>query len=125
MTRGREEHFLSILGAYAALAGLGIVVLIWTSSLSLWCRSEDKVGIVGMGVLVVWSLHAIIVDEFGLDKTVGEWVWALNPFSIIELLDYPPGVLGVLTVAIAQIVLAIILWVWAMRRFGSISRKPL
>jgi hypothetical protein len=117
---GREISVGSVLTIYAAIVGLGMVIFFWTFSFGLLCRSEEKVGLVGAGILLGCFIHAVIVDEFRLDRQIGEWVWSVNPFSIIELLE---GDAGLLNVVVVQTALVIVLCLWAKRRFRVIVQR--
>jgi hypothetical protein len=117
MTRGREESLSRVLHVYVAMIALAVLMLTWTTCLGGLSRSEARVGMTGLAILVGWWLWAVMIEA---GEIAGARMWAMHPFAVIELLE---GGGELLSTAVMQTVTVAGLWVLGAWRFGRIGRK--
>lgn len=118
MTRGREESLSRLLYVYVAMIALAVLMLTWTTCLGGLSRSEGRVGMIGLAILVGWWLWAVMIR---LGETAGACMWAIHPFAVIGLLEGGGELLS--TTVMMQTVTVAGLWVLGAWRFGRIGRK--
>jgi hypothetical protein len=121
---GRELPTARLLATYVAFSAFGVLVLAWSLLIGIRCPRDDLYILVNIVVLVAWCVQGLIVDEFELTRRLGQWVWNMNPFALIELLDGPsPTVQECLLVITVQGVVLLGLGYGVWFRFNRINRR--
>jgi len=121
---GRELPVSRLVAGYMALLAFCTAIFAWSLFMGIHCRREDLYLLMNTVVLVSWCVQGLIVDEFELTDRLGQWVWNMNPFSLIELLDGPsPAVQACLRVVAVQGVVLFGLGYGIWFRFNRINRR--
>ena len=121
---GRELPTSRLIGSYMALLAFSTLIFAWSLFIGIRCRREDLYLLMNIVVLVSWGVQGLIVDEFELTRRLGQWVWNINPFALIELLDGPsPSVQECLQVVTVQgaVLLGLGFGIWL--RFNRLNRR--
>lgn len=84
---GRELSTADVVGRIAVIAGFGLVLFVWQLLAGLRCRQEETYILVSAIIFGFWILQGVVVDELYLPQRVGQWIWAMNPIAILELID--------------------------------------
>jgi len=121
---GRELPYSRLIASYMALLVFSTLIFAWSQFIGIRCRREDLYLLVNIVVLATWCVQGLVVDEFELTRHLGQWVWLMNPFALIELLDGPkPTVHECLQVVAVQGVVLLGLGYGIWLRFNRISRR--
>jgi hypothetical protein len=84
---GRELTTTDLAGRITVITCFGAVLFAWQLLAGLRCRREETYILASAIVVGCWIMQGLIVDEWSLTARLGQWIWAMNPIAIAELLD--------------------------------------
>jgi len=84
---GRELPASYLAGGTAAMIAFGVILFAWQLLAGLRCRREETYVLASAIVLGGWIMHGLVVDEWNGTQYLGRWIWAMNPFAVVELMD--------------------------------------
>ncbi len=86
----RELPNTELVSGLLLLAVFCTLLFFWQVLAGLRCRRPETYTAIAIGVLGLWMVFGWAVDEYRIDHRLGDWVWWINPFAVIELLDAWP-----------------------------------
>lgn len=117
VTVGARELSLAFMWfSYAVLLCFSMMMYLWQVFVGLSVKRPDVYAAVCVAVLGFWMIHGLLVDEYAHGTALEPWLWKINPFALVELLDawIYRSVTEVWTVILVQIVIAVgligVLW---------------
>ena len=116
----RELAWGELLGLYAMAMGTTLVMFSWLTAVAIRQPSEARAALVGIAVVVGWSLLVGIAEMLRTEvmnvSDLEHWIGASSPFGFIIIKeDHVPrlAVLGLQLLSMA------LLWTWSARRIGK------
>ena len=133
---GRDMSTGHILHLGLAIMWIAANVVVWTVALSVTQRTEGRVGMVGMAIIIAWFMHIMLwgrmMNPSFLDGTWTDVFFAINPCAVMDPIhaigsNAPAVILSRewvrLVCLLAQgVLLLVLLWWWACRRFSLMGR---
>jgi hypothetical protein len=117
---GREMSAGAMAGMFARTLLATLSLFFWMFALSVRLPTETRAALVAVGVLVSWLIVSLGLYGAGPRGTEPSLLWATDPFFLFFIGTGSQS--SVLAVAICmQAIIALALWLWAVRQFG----KPL
>lgn len=83
----RELPEVELVSAFAFLGLFCTVLFLWQILSGIKCRRPETYVAIAIFVLGFWMVFGFVVDEYQIDHRMGDWIWWINPFAVIELLD--------------------------------------
>ncbi len=84
---GRETSVADLAGTMAVMATFGALLFLWQLLAGLRCRREETYILASAIVVGFWIVHGLVVDEWELTQSLGQWVWTINPISVAAMFD--------------------------------------
>ncbi len=116
----REMAWSTMAEIYALATLTSISMFTWLTAAGIRQPSEARAGLAGIGVITAWVLIMVLSTLFpfrGADgMTHVEWVGAFSPFGLLVLID---GNRPTAVVIAIQVVVLMLVWLWAARRIGK------
>jgi len=72
---------------YVVVLGFSVVLYLWQILAGLGAKRQETYAVTCAAVLGVWMTQGLLVDEFARGTAWESWVWKINPFAWVELLD--------------------------------------
>jgi len=88
ITVGSRELPLTLMWlGFTAVLGFGVVMYFWQILAGLGVKRQETYAVTCAAVLGAWMIEGLLVDEFARGTALEFWVWMINPFALVELLD--------------------------------------
>jgi len=117
---GRETAVSETLRISAGAIALTLITLVWTTAFGIRQPSEERTGLVGGVIVIVWwvAMAAVTVCR----SVVPEWIGAFVPLRVFAFIDSKDAHLQ-LAVVVIQSALVVLLFLWAARRLAQPGRS--
>ena len=72
---------------FGVVLAFGVVMYLWQVLCGLRGRRPETYALVSAAVVGLWMIQGLLVDEFARGTALETWLWVINPFALVELLD--------------------------------------